>query len=210
MWGGKIINDDGTIWLSPDYIPINLWERGELIINLPFPNTFVSTVPINKTAVFFISQAGEGAVDARQVNVNGFHALRIMRATEHVNSIKIYCFANMAREPHDGGIRFYDNGGNITYSSEMIPLELHSHIVDRPQGTTTIDVGIRAAVLPNFSGTVSTFDSGLGVFRIFSIHAAAVGTSIATRLILLTGSASGPVAYTYTNQIYFIYVDKYD
>lgn len=208
MWGAKINNPDGSLWLSPDYVPLNLWETG--VLAAPFPATFISTVPSGKSASFFISQTGDGFLDARQVIVNGYHALTITAAQSSVTSIKIYCFANLARETGDYGIRFYNENGDLTYSSEMKPLELHVINTDQPWGNTTLDQGRKVAVLPAFSGMASQFDSGIGNYRIFSMNAGAVGNSITVRLRLLTGSASGPVAYTYTNQIYFIHADKYD
>ena len=123
MYGMQIVDENGAMWMSPDFTPMNLIDR----VVIPGNNGYVfqSRIPDNMQCMFFIRFDNDAVCITREFSQNGFKCLQIIRTTGTGN-ITVYAFGNMVIDvPRYGGFIF-DASGRMVYHAGMKPLEVQT------------------------------------------------------------------------------------
>lgn len=204
MYGMSITREDGSLWLSPDFTPQNLINIG----NIP-PSQgayFQSSVPSYKSCFFFVKQDIVAHVRYSQIDVGGYHALRLDTFNTSPGNTRVYAFGDIVT-PHSGyGIAMYNANGEMVYHGEMRPLEAYQVAVS---DHFNINLGYPCAIMPVQTGVYSVRDPQLGVFRVYLSACGASGTSIYAE-DMQVASTPGPVVKSYSTTALVINTSKYD
>ncbi|MCW2479734.1 hypothetical protein [Candidatus Symbiopectobacterium sp. NZEC135] len=207
-WGAVITRDDGSLWLSPDFTPLNFIEKGIIVAN---GDAFVTSIPTSKNVIFFINQSADNYVACQQIEVDGYHALRVNSSYPGTLPIRVYCFANMALQPKANyGLYFYNASGELTYSLDMLPLDMRTVAVDISAAGVKQDMGRPVAVIPTASGRVMLPNSSVGGFDVWDLHLGATGNYVINRPRLIAQGQSGANNYIYIDRAFYIFTDVYD
>lgn len=205
-YGLQILKSDGTVWISPDFTPLNLIAKAT--INAVSGATYQSPLPVGNEVLFFVKQSTEGVVKFNEINLNGFKSLQI-NASGISGSVTIYCFADMAVRKSDYGIFLFNAQGKLVYSSDMKPLEIKKVAIS-VSGEPRINIGKPVAVMPAWSGRTSAPNSELGGFNIFDYFTGAFGNYITNLRIQVAGGGSGSAGFSYQTEAYYIETSIYD
>lgn len=176
-YGLEIYRSDGSLWVSPEVTPLNYMGK----IRFGVGNSTVTTnVPITKSMTYFVRHDKEHGLGIFTM-VKGSTNYNI-KITNARYAGYIYVFANHVLNEHGYGIAVYNQSGQMTWNSEMRPLQIipvnNPYGVDQ-RGDITISVDFNAAISP---GVVSTWLAPLnpaaGIFLIGSLLAGAAGKKL--------------------------------
>ncbi len=205
-YGMQILKEDGSLWLSPDFTPLNLINKGVISTS---PGTVFSTdIPGEKEVIFFVSHNTDGLVRYIPEVRNGSHCLTVERSIG-VSQATVYAFGNMAVRRGGYGIYMFNAVGDLIYSADMLPLEMHQVNIDISTNSI-IDMGRPVAITPRFSGQTTGPNTQIGGFDIFNYYFCASGNKLINYRLQIAGGASGPGGFSYLNQTHFIYTDVYN
>lgn len=205
MYGAQIKRPDGSLWLSPDFTPVNLINRGN--IGLAVGSIFQTSIPVSKACFFFVRMGNKSFNAFDQINVNGYHALKLTHTYDNPGYIVVYAFANMVTNPGTHGIAFYNERGEMVYHGGMKPLEAYQV----PVGGVTFDndVGYLAATTPTQTAVFTVPNASVGGNDIFVAHGGAVGNRIySTARQVARGP--GTAGIQYSSSMLVINASKYD
>lgn len=149
-YGLSILNDAGKLWLSPDFTPLNFQRK----IAFSGNGTINTGVPSSSKLMFFIKNNAEyQAGTFKQVVSNGIWQIKI---TGNNGSGYFYIFSNQAFIKRTHGIAIYNSVGELTWSTDMIPLMINR--IKNQNGITNsnfyVNVGFPVAVS---AGLVSSY-----------------------------------------------------
>jgi len=157
VFGGKIIAPDGTVWLAPDVTPMNLVTRVDINFNtLTAAGNWVSTGVPGTLPIMYFSRCLNADVGVGVVaeNVNGQWRLSV-RAARNYNgtnqnvTFRFYIFSNFVPDNQTThGIKFFDAAGRLTWTCDMIPLQMFKTSID--SSIPRVDVGFLVATIPQF------------------------------------------------------------
>lgn len=203
-WGTKIVRADGSVWMSPDFTPLNLINRS--VISGAAGTVFQSSIPAGNECLFFVRYSADGVAAFAEINQNGFRALRTERA-QGTGNIAVYAFGDIAPCAPKYGIFMFNASGRLIYHMNMKPLELFQVKIN--PATPTVSTGVPCAVSPAFTGRTTQFNSSVGGFDVFSHYAGAYGNVVTNRRIQ-TGRGSGPGGFIYSTSALYIRTENYD
>lgn len=204
MYGMQITKPDGSIWLSPDFTPVNLINRGDMgVYN---GSIYQTSIPFDRVCFFFVRMGSRAYTAFSHINNGGYHALRIDR-TDNPGWIRVYAFSDMVTSPGSHGIAFYNSDGQMTYHGKMKPLEAHQI----PVSGITFDVylGYTCAVTPFQTAINSVPNPQLGGHMIFESQSGASGSNIYS-ISKQVAQTPGPLGVYYSSSILAIDASKYD
>ncbi|UBX30823.1 hypothetical protein [Arsenophonus apicola] len=220
MYGGKIISEKGTVWISPDVTPLNLVKRVDLTITTgTFGQIIKTEIPNNRPIVFFTRVFSDKiGVAAVPLNSNGQWSLEIRAArnakgtTESVK-IRFYIFSNFVPKDvsSDWGIQYFNAKGELTWTGDMIPLEVYSGVAPN-DSNYKVDVGFTCAVAPYFSAsyTAGFIPSKPPVYIWITNAWKAYGNVISSYIVDNINSSSSGYDQFYSNNYYYIKASNYD
>ena len=204
MYGMQITKPDGSIWLSPDFTPINLINRGDMgVYN---GSVYTTSIPFDRVCFFFVRMGGRAYTAFSHINSSGYHALRIDR-TDNPGWIKVYAFSDMVTDPGSHGIAFYNSAGKMVYHGKMKPLEARQIPISGI--TFDINLGYTCAVTPHQTAINSVPEPQFNGHRIYESQSGASGTSIYS-ISKQVAHTSGPLGIYYSSSILVIDASKYD
>ena len=150
MHGMSITQPDGSVWLSPEFTPANLINKGTL------PATkgaiFRTSVPSYKSCFFFIKSDNRANMMFLHEQSGGVNVLKLHQVSGNPGTITVYAFSDMVL-PHSGyGIAMYNEGGEMVFHGEMMPLDARLIAVDVQ---FSVNVGYPCAIMPALVGVYS-------------------------------------------------------
>lgn len=157
MFGGKIIAPDGTVWLAPDVTPMNLVTRIDINFNTLsaagnwVPTGVPATLPIMYFSRCLNADVGVGVVPE---TVDGQWRLSVRAArnnngTNQNVTFRFYIFSIFVPDNQTThGIKFFDGSGHLTWTCDMIPLQMFKTTIDSSYQEK--DVGFLVATMPQF------------------------------------------------------------
>lgn len=153
-YGLKVFRDDGSLFISPDVVPLNYIKKVQYYFNLN-PYRISTGIPADRSIKFFIRTTTDeyGGAIVKPVNSGGYWDLEVSRSH---GSGYIYLFANMVTKTSGYGVAVYNQSGQMTWNTDMIPLQLYS--IRNPSGISDrnqirIPVGFNVAVSPGLCST---------------------------------------------------------
>lgn len=205
MYGMQITRPDGSLWLSPDFTPINLITKGNL--NPAVGSVFSTPIPFHKTCFFFVRMGNRSFNAFDQFNNGGYHALKLTHTFDNPGYIMVYAFSDMVTPPGEYNIAFYNASGEMTYHGGMKPLEVQQ--VPISGVTFDVELGYLAATTPIQTAAFTVPNPSLGGNNIYVAHAGASGSRIysTSRQVAL---GPGHVGINFSNSILAINASKYD
>ncbi|MBG6248810.1 MULTISPECIES: hypothetical protein [Symbiopectobacterium] len=207
-WGATITRQDGSIWLSPEFTPMNFMGKGVISA---VGSSFVTQIPQQKTAMFFIRQSSDSYAACQQVTVNGYHTLRLNSAYPTALPVTVYCFANMVLPPSNNyGLYFYGTSGELVYSLDMLPLDMRTIHVDISASCVKQDMGKPVAVMPTASGRLFISNSSIGGADVLDLYLGATGNFVINRPRQIAAGSSSGTSYPYIDKAFYIFTDVYD
>ncbi len=104
MFGMSITQSDGSLWMSPEFTPQNLINKGTMSTSKG--SVFQTSIPSNKSCFFFIKSSNKANMMFIHEHSNGYNALRLHQVNGSPGTITVYAFSDMVL-PHSGyGIGF--------------------------------------------------------------------------------------------------------
>ncbi|MDF7681487.1 hypothetical protein PT300_13180 [Enterobacteriaceae bacterium ESL0689] len=204
-FGLKIINNDGSVWLSPEFTPLNLITKGS--VSGSDGTIFQSEIPSANNCMFFVKFATDGLALFSRITQNGCHALRVDRVALATGIITIYAFSDICINIPKYGVFMFNSSGKMIYHAGMMPLELSQVAISLRE--PVVSVGFQCAVSPTFSGATSEPDFHLGGYILRRHYTGACGRIISNRAVD-AGSLSGPISVAYQTSALIINTEKYD
>ncbi|HGM7290832.1 hypothetical protein [Serratia ureilytica] len=205
-YGINLLNESGDVWLSPEYTPINLIDKS--VIKTVRGNEYVSSIPNNKAHLFFISLSSNVVVVFEESLKNGVWCLSI-KSSSGISECTIYAFSNMAKRNANYGLCFFSEDGEVTYSADMLPLEINKESIPIT-GMVSKDIGEPVAVMPCISGMISDFNTEIGGYNIYLHTIGAYGNILTNNRVQVAGGASGPISNHYQNDFFYIKTTIYN
>lgn len=220
MYGGKIISQKGIVWMSPDVTPLNLVKRVDLTIRTgTFGQIIKTEIPGNRAIVFFTRIFSDNiGVAAVPLNKNGqwnieIRASRNAAGTAESVKIRFYIFSNFVPEnvSSDWGIQYFNRKGELTWTGDMIPLEVYVGVTP-DYSYSDVDVGFTCAVSPYFSefsvgDYISTSPPAyIGVSCAWKAYGSVISSHVVENTILYN---SGWGQFL-SNNYYYIKASNYD
>lgn len=152
MYGMSITMPNGNLWLSPNFTPANLINKGTM--GNSKGSVFRTTIPSNKSCFFFIKSSGKANLMFTHEHDGGYNILKILQVSGSPGTITVYAFSDMVLPHSEYGIAFYNESGQMVYHGEMLPLdaELVSVPIERDYSR---DMGYPCAVMPAIIGAKS-------------------------------------------------------
>ncbi len=202
MYGMQIVDENGAMWMSPDFTPMNLIDRAVIPGNNGY--VFQSRIPDNMQCMFFIRFDNDAVCITREFSQNGFKCLQIIRTTGTGN-ITVYAFGNMVIDVPRYGSFIFDASGRMVYHAGMKPLEVQTTAISgnmKPR-----DMGQPIAVSPCASSLISQRTGQL--WTIFRSFTGAYGNFLSNNAIP-AGQSAGPAGFVYQTTALFIFSSKYD
>lgn len=148
MYGMSIAQPNGNVWLSPEFTPQNLINKGTM--GTSKGSVFTTSIPSNKSCFFFIKSSAKANMMFMHEQRNGYNALRLHQVNGSPGVITVYAFSDMVL-PHSGyGVAFYNRSGQMVYHGEMMPLDAQLVNISDPQ--FTINMGYPCAIMPAMVG----------------------------------------------------------
>lgn len=204
MYGMSILKSDGSMWLSPDFTPQNLINKGT--ISGDAGSTLNTDIPVDKTCFFFVRGGKVAHVQFEQFNNGGKHALRVSAYDSHPGTITVYAFGDVVT-PHSGyGIAMYNASGQMIYHGEMRPLDAEQVSVG---DNFEKDMGYQCAIMPCRTGLFSVPNPSLGGYNVYMSACIAVGSKIYSRSMQV-GWNTGPMQNRFSTSVLVINTAKYD
>lgn len=173
MYGMRITKPDGSIWLSPDFTPVNLINRAT--IGSGVGTVYKTSIPVNRVCFFFVRMPSKTYVAFTQFNSGGYHAIRIDKSDGGGN-ITVYAFSNMVTSPGSHGIAFYNANGEMIYHGKMKPLDAKQISVSGI--AFDVDLGYPCAITPSLTALNSVPNQGIGGHMIYESQSGAYGNRI--------------------------------
>lgn len=206
--------------MSPDVTPLNLVKRVDLNITTgTFGQIIKTEIPNNRPIVFFTRIFSDKiGVAAVIINRNGQWSIEIRasrNATGTSESVKIrfYIFSNFVPKDvsSDWGIQYFNKKGDLTWTGDMIPLEVYAGEAPNDRNYT-VDVGFTCAVSPYFSAFYTAgFIPGNPPIYIWITNAwKAYGSVISTYIVDNINSSNVGWEQFYSNNYYYIKASNYD
>lgn len=220
MYGGEILSEKGIVWMSPDVTPLNLVKRVDLTITTgTFGQIIKTEIPSNRPIVFFTRVFSDKiGLAAVILNRNGQWSIEIRAsrsATGVAESVKIrfYIFSNFVPKyvSSDWGIQYFNKKGDLTWTGDMIPLEVYAGKAPNDRNYT-VDVGFTCAVSPYFSASYTAgFIPGTPTIYIWITNAwKAYGSVISSYIVDNINSSNAGYDQFYSNNYYYIKASNYD
>lgn len=204
MYGMQLVKPDGSIWLSPDFTPVNLISRGDM--GVYSGSVFTTPIPFDRVCFFFVRMGGRAYSAFTHINNGGYHALRLDK-TDNPGWIKVYAFSDMVTPPGDYGIAFYNSAGDMVYHGKMLPLEAHQIPINGL--SFDVNLGYTCAVSPQQTAINSVPTPQIGGHAIYESQSGASGTSIYS-IAKQVAHTPGPLGVYYSPSILVIDAAKYD
>ncbi|HBQ4880513.1 TPA: hypothetical protein L7414_003487, partial [Escherichia coli] len=181
-YGCAITQPDGSLWMSPEFTPMSLIDKGAIPAKV---GGFLQTrIPVNKSCLFFFKAEKKAGIMFTYSEVNGYYAITIKELSGSPGIITGYAFADMIL-PHSGyGIAMYNEYGEMVYHGEMMLLGVD--FVPVTSHEFTKDVGYPCAVMATFVGNAvnvirePTQYSPIGAGEILATTAVAYGNTVST------------------------------
>lgn len=152
MYGMSITMPNGNTWLSPNFTPANLINKGTM--GSSRGSIYRTTIPSNKSCFFFIKSQNKANMMFTHEQDGGVNILRLLQVNGNPGAITVYAFSDMVL-PHSGyGIAFYNEAGQMTYHGEMKPLDAELVPINIDFDFAR-DMGYPCAVMPAIVGAKS-------------------------------------------------------
>ncbi|EFX2773254.1 hypothetical protein EY237_22150, partial [Shigella sonnei] len=133
MFGMSITQSNGNVWMSPEFTPQNLINRGTMSTSKG--SVFKTSIPSNKSCFFFIKSSNKANMMFVHEFRDGYNVLRLNQVGGNPGTITVYAFSDMVL-PHSGyGIAMYNSAGKMVYHGEMMPLDAEIITITNPQFT---------------------------------------------------------------------------
>lgn len=210
MYGMQITKPDGSLWLSPEFTPVNLINRGSMEVKLGA--IFKTSIPSGNMCFFFVRFGARAFVAFDQIIIDGMHALKIDKVDvkgDSPKSIIVYAFSDMVTPPPKYGIAFYNKSGKMIYHGAMKPLEVKQVNTDTGNLVFDINLGHLAAVTPTMTAAFTVPNPSVGMNDIYVAHAGAVGNTIYSKGARVANNP-GTIGISYSTTILAIDASKYD
>lgn len=204
MYGMSIKKSDGSLWLSPDFTPVNLIDRA--VISANTGTVFTSSIPVDRVCFFFVRLTAKSYISFTQFNNGGRHAIRIDRS-DNQGEVIVYAFSNMVTPPGSHGIAFYNAHGEMVYHGKMRPLDAKQ--VGVSGIAFDVNLGYPCAIMPSLTALNSVPNPALGGFMIFESQAAAYGNGIYS-FSRRVAQTPGPVGIYTASSVLVINASHYD
>lgn len=204
MYGMSIKKPDGSLWLSPDFTPVNLIDKGK--ISAKTGTVFNTSIPISRPCFFFVRLTSKSYIAFTQFNNGGKHAIKIEKS-DNQGEVFVYAFSNMVTPPGSHGIAFYNANGEMVYHGKMKPLD--AKLVSVSGITFDVNLGYPCAIMPSLTALNSVRNPSLGGFMIFESQAAAYGNGVYS-LSRQVAQTSGPVGIYTASSVLVINSSHYD
>ncbi|HAX1981800.1 TPA: hypothetical protein JW546_003508 [Escherichia coli] len=147
MFGMSITQPDGSLWMSPEFTPQNLINKGTM--GKTKNSVFKTSIPQNKSCFFFIKSSNKANLMFVHEYRDGMNALRLHQVGGNPGTITVYAFSDMVL-PHSGyGIAMYNPAGEMVYHGEMMPLDAELVTVNVQFSK---DMGYPCAIMPAMVG----------------------------------------------------------
>ncbi|MBS6032054.1 MAG: hypothetical protein KIB40_02695 [Pantoea sp.] len=157
-FGAQILKDDGTLWMSPDVTPMNLYQKFTQSFNADtsLSTTIQLSVPASNPCMVF-TRTGGGGIAYGMTQQNGYWSLSITGcATDNGSSgtvnVTFYVFTNLVTVPSRYSAAYYDSAGVMRWHAEMRPLQIFQRSVSGLPGRGSFDAGFTSAVSSIYSG----------------------------------------------------------
>ena len=147
MHGMSITQPDGSVWLSPEFTPACLINKGNLAASKGA--LYITSIPSGKSCFFFIKSTARANMMFLHEQSGGVHTLKLHQLSGNPGTITVYAFSDMVL-PHSGyGIAMYNKNGEMIYHGEMMPLDAKLVNVDVQ---FSINMGYPCAIMPAMVG----------------------------------------------------------
>ncbi|ORJ50587.1 hypothetical protein B2M27_09950 [Kluyvera intermedia] len=179
LFGMEILREDGTIYASPDTHFMHFTGKITFTTstNNEWGKTYIDTgVPVSAAIMPFMRQVTlgpDGIGIGPLINYAGQWRIEVLSYLQQV--IDLYIFSSVNPVPGDYGVAFYNETGEIIYSSDTCPLEVY------PLG----DIPYKNGLLSNltFPHNVAVWPGPWGAEKAaggvwFTVIPAAVGNTI--------------------------------
>lgn len=204
MFGMSITQSDGSLWMSPEFTPQNLINKGTMSTSKG--SVFQTSIPSNKSCFFFIKSSNKANMMFIHEHSNGYNALRLHQVNGSPGTITVYAFSDMVL-PHSGyGIAMYNSAGAMVYHGEMMPLDAKLITISDPQ--FTIDMGYPCAVMPAMVGVYNYRRTDYDR-PVYVTMTGATGNQVYNGQ-WYSGNVTWDIKRIYTNKILVINTSKYD
>ena len=212
-FGGEILRSDGTYWLTPDQIPLNMVKRDD--ISYPnSPNTiryYDTGVSTSRPCCIFmrvLSGSGSSQTTAGyQIQRNGTWHFQLNGVQGNIN-VRWYVFSNYVAMTQAYDIAYYNSAGEETWNGSSRPLQVFRGTVTLAQarsGGVVLNIGQPVAVTPMFSADEDVGGGGVDLVSNYCFKASGNTISCAT-VETVEGSAIGFYISTY----FYIRTNLYD
>lgn len=175
-YGLQIFRDDGSLFISPDVVPLNYVGK----LNYSGIGSLSTSVPSGKSLIVFIRNDAPNSA-TRVVTINS-GSNWVINITQTNSGGTIYLFANMVTTTSGYGIAVYNAGGEMTWNTDMLPLQVFS--VNNPYGvsqrdTYSIETGVQVAVAPGVCSTfIAVLNAPQNIYLWGAMSAGAYGSQI--------------------------------
>ncbi|EKN3986534.1 TPA: hypothetical protein ACVBYD_000802 [Yersinia enterocolitica] len=204
-YGMQILRDDGYLWLSPDITPLNLIQKIRITTN----NTYQTNVPSNKTCLGFYRTDSNTTFEIKYSNSGANWSFT---AAKGMGSGWVYIFSNIALVSSGYGIKLFNELGELTYSTDSIPLMINKYpVVNIGDATSITDIGKQVAVMPGLVATrLTALNPALGIYLFGYNWSLAFGTSIGHQNTFSEQIEGQRPTFKFKQYIYYIDCSIYD
>lgn len=206
-YGLQITGDDGRLWMSPDFVPLNFQRK----IGFSGNGSYDTGIPASSRMMFFVRNGAAFIAADFTLSQSGNWIINVSAAN---GGGTFYIFADVATIKSTYGIAVYSAAGKLLWCTDMLPLMLRR--INNPQAITssnyTVETGINLAVYP---GIVSTYrqvlNPGQNIYIYGYMGCGAFGTSV-TVAQMYTEQLSGgtPEPARFKQEFLYIDVSLYD
>lgn len=147
MYGASITRPDGGLWLSPEFTPANLINKG--VMSASKGAVFRTSIPSGRSCFFFVRSSNRANMMFLHQQNRGYNELKLHQLSGKPGTVTVYAFSDMVL-PHSGhGIAMYNKKGEMVFHGEMKPLDAR---VIKVGIQFSMDLGYPCAIMPAMVG----------------------------------------------------------
>lgn len=206
-YGLQITGDDGRLWISPDFVPLNFQRK----IAFSGNGSYDTGVSASSRMMFFVRNGAAFVTADFTLSQSGNWIINVSSAS---GGGTFYIFADIAKIKSTYGIAVYSAAGKLLWCTDMLPLMLRR--ISNPQAITntnyTVETGINLAVYP---GIVSTYrqvlNPGQNIYIYGFMGCGAYGTTVTIGQMYTEQLSGGtPEPARFKREFLYIDVSLYD
>jgi hypothetical protein len=203
----QITGDDGRLWISPDFVPLNFQRK----IAFSGNGSYDTGVSASNRMMFFVRNSAAFIAADFTLSQSGTWIINVSSAN---GGGTFYIFADIATIKSTYGIAVYSAAGKLLWCTDMLPLMLRR--INNPQAITntnyTVETGVNLAVYP---GIVSTYrqvlNPGQNIYIYGFMGCGAYGTSVTVGQMYTEQLSGGtPEPARFKQEFLYIDVSLYD